>query len=75
MGTEKVLFSLLSYLNGNSVNDVLLRPVFDSDESKPKLNILSFNHSLSTCTLVHDINLCDNTNGPNTLLIHLSSHL
>ena len=39
------------------------------------MHIFSFDHSLCIRTLVHDINFCDDTNCPYTLLVHFSSHL
>ena len=59
MGTEIQLFFFLGYFHWNSINNVLLRSVFNANESKSKSNILTLNHSLSTCTLVHDIDFGD----------------
>lgn len=75
MCAEVQLFLLNSLLNWDSINNVLLGPVLDSNESKPKGDILSFNHSFGTCSSVHYINFSDDTNSSNTFWITLSSHL
>lgn len=75
MSTEVKLLLLNGFLNRNSINDILLRPILDANETKSQLNILTLNHSLSVCTLVHDIDLGNDTNSPNTLLVSFSRHL
>ena len=57
MGSEVHGFSFLGKLDWDSVDDVLLRSILNSNETKSKSNILAFNHPLRTGTLVHDINL------------------
>lgn len=75
MGAEIQLFFFLSFLHCDSVNDVLLRSVLDSDETKPKGDVLALDHSLSVCTFVHDIDFGNDTDGSNTFRVQLSCHL
>jgi len=75
MSTEIQLFLLDSFSYWNSINNILLGSILDSNEAKSECDILSFDHSLSVGTFVHDINLGDNTNSSNTFWIQLSCHL
>lgn len=75
MSVEIEFFFLDSCLNWNSIDNILLGPIFNSNESKSKCDIFSFYHSFSTCTFVHDINFSDYTNGSNTFWVNLSCHL
>jgi len=75
MSTEIQLFFLDSLFDWNSIDNILLGSILDSNEAKSECDILSFDHSLCVGTLVHDINLGDNTNSSNTFWIQLSCHL
>ena len=75
MGVEIKLFFLNSRLNWNSIDNILLGPILNSNETKSKCDIFSFYHSLCTCTFIHDINFSDDTNGSNTFWVNLSCHL
>lgn len=75
MCTEIELFSFDGNLHRDSIDDVLLRTIFNADESKSEIDVLTFDHSLSTGTFIHDVDLCDDTNSSNTLWINLSCHL
>mmetsp|Transcript_11083 Transcript_11083/g.16856 ORF Transcript_11083/g.16856 Transcript_11083/m.16856 type:complete len:282 (+) Transcript_11083:1587-2432(+) len=75
MRVEIQLLLLDSRLHGNAVHDVLLRPVLNSDEAQAQLHVLALDHALGVGTSVHDINLGDNTDGPNTLGVQLTGHL
>lgn len=75
MCTEIELFSFDSNLNRDSINDILLGTIFDADESKSEIYVLTLDHSLSTGTFIHDVDFSDDTNSSNTLWIDLSSHL
>ena len=75
MRIEVELLFLDGSLNTNSVNNILLRPVFDADKSKSQLHIFAFNHSLGVGTLVHDIDFSDDTDSSNTFWVQLSCHL
>lgn len=75
MCTEIQLLLLNSCLHGNTINDILLRSVLDSDKSKSQLHIFTLEHTFSVGTFVHNVNLCDNTNSSNTLWIKLTGHL
>ena len=70
---ELLLFN--SLFDRNSINDVLLRSVLDSNKSKSQGHIFTFNHPLSTCSLVHDIDLSDDTDCSYSFIINFSSHL
>ena len=72
---EVQLLLLLGRFHCDPVDDVLLRPVLDSDKTETELDILSFDHAFRVGTLVHDIDFRDDTNCTNTLRIKLSSHL
>ena len=75
MCTEIELLSFDGDLDRDSVDDILLRTVLNTNKSESKLNIFSFDHSLGAGTLVHDIDFGNNTNSSNTLRINLSGHL
>lgn len=69
MSAEIQVFLLNRLLDSYPINDVLLGPVFDSNESESELYVFSFNHSLCVCSLVHDIYFSDNSDCPNALWI------
>ena len=75
MRAEIELLFLDGLLDTNTIHDVLLRSIFDSNKTESELHILAFKHPLSISSLVHNINLSDNTNGPDTLWVELSGHL
>lgn len=75
MSAEVELLLLDGRLDGDSVQDVLLGPVLDSDEPETERHIFTLDHPLGVGTPVHDINLGDNTNSTDTLWVHLSRHL
>jgi len=75
MSVEIEFFLLDSSFNWNSINDILLGSVFDSNETESKSDIFSFDHSFGTCTFIHDIDFGDDTDSSNTFWIDLSSHL
>ena len=75
MGAEIKLFFLNCSFNSDSINDILLWSILDTNESKSQLNIFTFKHSLSTGTFVHDIDFSDDTNCSDTFRVHISSHL
>lgn len=75
MGAEVQLLLLNGKFYWNSVNDILLGPIFDADETETEIDVLALNHPLCVGTLVHDINLGDNTDRPDTLLIDFPCHL
>ena len=75
MGAEIQLFLLNSLFDRNSINDVLLGSIFDSNKSQSKRDIFSLNHSFGVCSFVHDINFGDDSDSSNTFWIELSCHL
>ena len=75
MGTEIQLLLFDGLLYRNPIDDVLLGPVLDSNKTKAQVHILSLNHPFSICSLVHDINLGDDTDCSNALWVNLSCHL
>lgn len=75
MGTEIQLLLFDGLLHRNTIDDVLLRPILDSNKTKAQVHIFSLNHPFSICSLVHDINLCDYSDSSYTLWVNLPSHL
>lgn len=75
MSTEIELLLLDGLIDGNTVYDILLGSVFNTDETETQVHILSLNHSLSIGSLVHDIDFRDNTDCPDTFGVDLSRHL
>ena len=75
MSIEIKLFLLNSSLDCDPINNVLLRSVLDSDETKSQVDIFTLDHSLSIGSFVHDIDFSDNTDGSNTLWINFSCDL
>lgn len=75
MCAEIQLLLLDGLLDRNAIDDVLLRPVLDSDEAKTQVHIFSFDHPLSIRSLVHNINFRDNSNRSYTLWVDLAGHL
>lgn len=75
MSVEIKFFLFNSSLYWNSINNILLRSIFNSNEPESKSNIFSFNHSFGTCTFIHDIDFSDDTNCSNTFWVNLSCHL
>ena len=69
------LFFFKCYFDWNSVNDILLTSVLDSNETESERHVLSFNHSFGASTLVHDINFGDDTDCPDTFGIYVTSNL
>lgn len=70
---ELLLFNGL--FDWNAINDILLRSIFDSNKSEPQRDIFTFDHSFGICTLVHNVDLGDHTNSPDTFRIALPRHL
>jgi len=75
MSAEIQLLFFDSCLDWDSIHNILLWSIFDTNESKSQLNIFSFEHSFSISSLIHDINLGNDTNSSNSLGIKLTSHL
>jgi hypothetical protein len=61
---EVLTLFLVSFIDGQLVNDVLLAAVLDTDETVKKMHFFVLEHVLSVSTVVHDIDLCDDTDGP-----------
>jgi len=74
MCIEETHLFLHGLLDGNASLDVLLGSIFDTDETKTKLDFLIHDHALGVCASVHDINLGDDTDSSNTLRINSTSH-
>ena len=66
MVLEVTLLLFFCFFDTELINDIFLGPIFDSDESKSKVNFLIHNHSFGIRTPVHNVNLCDNTHSPDT---------
>ena len=66
MVLEVTHFLVFCLLDTELIDDIFLGPIFDSNESKSKVNFLIHNHSFGICTPVHNVNLCDNTHSPDT---------
>jgi hypothetical protein len=64
-----------SLIDGNLVDNILLRSIFNTDIAETELYLLIHDHLLSVSTTVHDIDLCDDTHGTDTLFIKLLRHL
>jgi len=75
MCAEIELFSFDGNLDRDSINDILLRTIFDTNKSKSQIYVLTLDHSLSTGTFIHDVDFGNDTNSSDTLWITLSSHL
>ena len=75
MRTKKEFLFFNCFFDCDSINNVLLWSVFNTNETKTKSNIFTFYHSFGTCTFVHNINFCNDTNSSYTFRIHLSCHL
>lgn len=75
MGAEIKLLLLLSLQDRNTINNILLGPVFDTNETKSQMDVLALNHSLGIGTLVHDVDLCDDTDSSDTLGVDFPGHL
>ena len=69
MSIEVEILLLNSCFDTDSIDDVLLRSVLDSNETKSERDILSFDHSLGISTFVHDIDFGNDTDGSNTFWI------
>lgn len=68
------LFSLNSILDSHVIQDILLRTILDTYVTQSQRNILASEHALSIGTLVHDINLSQDSDGSNTTGIDLFGH-
>lgn len=55
--------------------DVQLASVLHPDEPKSQWDLMAHYHILSIGTLVHDVNLSNDSNGTNSLRVNLPSHL
>jgi hypothetical protein len=75
MRVEIELFLLDGSLHRYPVDDILLGPILDANESKSQLDILSLDHAFGIGSSVHDIDLGDDTDGSDTLGVQLSGHL
>lgn len=69
------LLLLDGLLHGNTIHNILLGPVLDSDKAESQLHVLAFEHPLGIGTFVHNIDFCDDTDRPNTLWIKFPRHL
>lgn len=75
VGSEVSLLLCKSLIDRDLVNNILLRSIFDTDIAETELHFLIHDHLLGVSTTVHDIDLCDNTYGTDTLFIELLRHL
>lgn len=75
MSAKIHLLLFYSLFDCYSILDILLWSVFDTNKTQSQAYIFSFNHPFSTGSFVHNINLGNNTDGPNTLWVKLTSHL
>lgn len=75
MSVEIELLFFLSFFDGDSIDDILLGSVFDSDETHSQIYIFSFDHSFGGSTFVHDVDFGDDTDCSNTFRIDGSCHL
>ena len=75
MRAEIKLLFLDCLLDANSVNNILLRPVFDSDKAESELDILALEHAFGIRSLVHDVDLGNDANGSDALWIEFPGHL
>ena len=73
MGIEKCHFLCHGLLDRDLILNVLLCSVLDAYKTQTKLNLLVHDHSFGVCASVHDIDLCDHTNGSDTLRIYPAS--
>lgn len=74
MRVEEGHLLFLGGLDRDSVLDILLRSVLDSNESQTKLNLLVHNGALRVCASVHDINLRNDTDSSDALGVDPSGH-
>lgn len=72
MVLEVTLFLVFCLFDTELIDDIFLSSIFDSNESKSKVNFLIHNHSLGIRSPVHNVNLCDNTHSPDTFWIKAS---
>ncbi len=72
MCAEVLDFVLKSNLDWHLVDDVFLSPVNDTNVAELQVNLFIQQHLFSTGSLVHNIDLSDNTDCPLAVLIPLS---
>ena len=72
MRLEVFLFFRFSLLDTELQINIFLGSVLDSDETESEIDFLVHDHSLSIDTSVHDIDLGDDTDSPNTFWIESS---
>ena len=75
VSAKEQLFLFHSLLNWNLVNDILLSAILYTDISETECYILVHDHSLCIRSSVHNVNLCDHTNCPDSLWIQVPGHL
>ena len=75
MGCEVSTLLINCFLDWNAVNNIFLRSVLDSDVTESKSDLLVHNHALSVCSAIHNIDLCDDTDGADTFGVKLTRHL
>lgn len=75
MSVEVKLLFFDGGLHSDSIDDILLRSILDTNETQSQVYIFSLNHTLGIGSTVHDINLGDDTNCSDALGVELSSHL
>ena len=54
--------------------NILLRSILDADEAQTELNLLVHNHALGVRSSVHNVDLRDDTDGPDALGINSAGH-
>ena len=64
VASEILTLFLVSFVDGQLVNDVLLAAVLDADETVKEMHFLVLKHVLGISTVVHDIDLRDDTDSP-----------
>jgi len=70
---EVVLF-FNGLLHRNLVLNIFLRSIFDAHKSETQVDFLIHNHALRIGSSVHNVDLRNHTNRPDTLCVNLSSH-
>ena len=74
MRVEKCHFFLHGSFDRYLILNVLLRSILDADKAQAKLNLLVHDHTLGIRSSVHDVDLCDDADGPDTLGVNSAGH-
>ena len=74
MGVEESHFLLHGSLDRDLSLDVFLGSVLDTDVTKTKGDLLVHDGSLGVSSLIHNIDLGDDTDGSNTLRVNSACH-